>query len=286
LNSLALGVALQLQKHGKQGKVSVGSIWIDGTPQAKAQTQSGATVKCELADLLFLLEERDPSGKIKKETALLIQGKATPTFNKLPSGKSTQKERQLLEWMNRSKPLELYKDTKASKNSKIGTYLLSSNICGLSDCSRYLLMPNSLISPAIRTIAPFQIGWPNPNNSHFLKSPRGIVEAIQRMALFSDIGKEVIDPTKCEWSRLVNDLCGTYKKIVMKGYGGQLRIISSSWIAHFNEITYSMNDFCVTETNEPPRILFIKNVDTDEFIPPKIPIIKICIEYSDRSGSQ
>lgn len=282
LDGLAQSVAKVLGDSGKHCSVSVESIWIDGTPQAKAQIGSGGVVKCELADLLFLLEEKNTSGHIQRETALLVQGKATPRYNKLTSGSSTKKERQLLEGMDRSKPLELYKDTRSSSGAQIGSYILGGIPWGLGDCSRYLLMPKAAAwsVPAWLTIAPFQVGWPKTKCSPYLKGPRGVVEAIQRMALVGDIGKVVIDPSKCEWSRLVEDLRGNYARIYMSGYGGQPRHNTSRSVMCFASSSFSTHRLPWASPPPPPSIKEIE--DTEEFIPPSISIVKVSIVYLDQ----
>ena len=281
LDGLAWSVAEVLGKSGKHGHVSVQSIWIDGTPQAEAQIGGGVKVKCELADLLFLLEEKNTSGHIQRETALLIQGKATPKYNKLTSGSSTKKERQLLEGIDRSNPLDLYKDTRGSSGAKIGSYTLGGIHHGLSDCSRYLLMPKAAawFWPYPLTIAPFQVGWPKSKLSPYLKAPRGVVEAIQRMALFGDIGKVVIDPSKCEWSRLVNDLRGNYAGTYMSGYGGQPRHNISRDVMCFASSSFPMHGN--QRSSLPPLIK--EGEDTEEFIPPSISILRVSILYSDQT---
>lgn len=57
-------------------KVQVSSIWIDGTPQALAIART-KQVKCELADLLFLVEELDNKMNLISKKSILIQGKNT-----------------------------------------------------------------------------------------------------------------------------------------------------------------------------------------------------------------
>lgn len=280
LDGLARSVAERLANSGKHCWVSVDSVWIDGTPQAKATAISGVAIKCELADLLFIVEERDISGATQKETALLIQGKVTPKYNKLTSGSSTKKERQLLERVDRSKPLELFRDTKGSNGSKIGSYTLGLIPLGLSDCSRYLLMPKSFAwdCPTCLAMAPFMIGWPKSNRTPFIKSPIGVVEAIQKMALSAKIGKQVTNPSKCEWSRLVNDLRGKYSATQMSGYGGQPRLNSSRSIMCFSTSHYSTHR---AGGGIPPN--WIANMESpDEFIPPSISIVRVIITNVDQ----
>ncbi|MDT4813575.1 hypothetical protein FQZ97_465640 [compost metagenome] len=89
--------------------VSVQSIWIDGTPQVMGFLPCGTPLaSCELADLLFIVNQMDPSGVTVKRTGLLIQGKTAKRHNALPSNPSTKKERLLLEGLDRSRPLSVY----------------------------------------------------------------------------------------------------------------------------------------------------------------------------------
>lgn len=289
LDSLAYSVASALNKNGRHSIVYAESIWIDGTPQAVAETPSGSQIKCELADLLFIIEEKSINGNTQKETGLLIQGKATPKHNKLTSGSSTKKERQLLECMDRSKPIKLYRATKISHSSEIGSYKLNGTPFGMGDCSRYLLMPKfstwriyDLITyPLDRlTIAPFQVGWPRSIRSPYLQSPRGIVEAVQRMVLFGEIGKEITNPSTCEWSRLVNDLRGNYLGSQMAGYGGQERINTSSEFCSFSYSSAHATrpNTPPTPPNHPPHG---EASDTQTNVPPSISILKLTIVNID-----
>ncbi len=289
LNALACLVASALNKNGRRAMVYAESIWIDGTPQAIAETTSGSEVKCELADLLFIFEEKSSNGDTKKEIGLLIQGKATPRHNKLTSGSSTKKERKLLECMDRSKPIELYRATVVSPSSKIGVYNLSGIPVGMRDCSRYLLMPKLLgwrfygliTRPLDRlAIAPFQVGWPRSIRSPYLQSPRGIVEAVQRMVLFGEIGKEIADPSICEWSRMVNDLRGGYLGSYMAGYGGQKRINNSirfisSGCSEGGAVR--LNTRSIPPSHPPQE----EGADTQANVPPSISILKLTIVNLD-----
>lgn len=278
LDELALSVAQMLGKKGKMCSVSAESIWIDGTPQAEVEILSRKIIKCELADLLFIVEEIYQGNSHKYESGVLIQGKATSIYNQLPPGGSTKKERQLLEDMNRAKPLTLYKGT-SSLSSKIGTYSLSGIPVGLSDCSRYLLMPKAIrwVHPILKLYAPFQVGWPISRHSSFLYKPKSIVQSIQEMVLFKTIGKPIVDPSKCEWSRMVNDLRGGYQGICMRGYNGQSRVNHSSrMMAFMSEQYFSNFPHGAMPPDQPPTEGIIS--DENE-IPPNIPIVKVTIQH-------
>lgn len=278
LDELALSVVNILGKNGKTFSVSAESIWIDGTPQAEAEILSGKIIKCELADLLLIVEEIYQGNPNQYESGVLFQAKATSQYNKLPTGKSTKKERQLLEDMNRAKPLTLYKGT-SSSSSMIGTYNLSGIPSGLSDCSRYLLMPKAIkwAHPIQKSYAPFQVGWPKFRHSSFLYKPKSIVQSIQEMVLFKTIGKPIVDPSKCEWSRMVNDLRAGYRGVFMKGYNGQSRVNHSSCIMAFMSEQYFSNlPYWVIPPDQPPTEE-IPNHENE--IPPKISIVKVTIQY-------
>lgn len=283
LDKLAYSVAQLLGKNGKHCEVSLESIWIDGTPQAEAKALSGCSIKCELADLLFILEERDQTNLFTLETGLLIQGKATPRYNKLTSGSSTKKERQLLEGMDRSQPIILYRGTGTAQNSIIGTYKLAGIPFGLNDCSRYLLMPKSAAwdFPFFEDYAPFQVGWPKARVSPYLQSPKSIVEAIQQMVLLGNIGKKIIDPSKCEWSRLVNDLRGNYSSTQMIGYGGQPRVNHSTTMISFVSALYMSNGPVRKYPPDYPPTGSAERSNTEENTPPSISVIKITIRHLD-----
>lgn len=275
LDVLAIAIAKQFEKDQKKVVVSVDSIWIDGTPQAKAETPSGQ-VKCELADILLIVNERDVNTTASKQRALLIQAKVSSKYNKLLSGGSTKKERQLLEEANRSKPIEIYCDTGAT--SMIGAYTIVGEKYGLKDCARYMLMPKG---PAWLKIglwfAPFQIGWPMTRKSSFLRSPTSLVQAIKQMALNGKIGKDLSDPKTCEWTRLVYDLLRKYKNTLMQGYGGQPRVSSSCAVASF----HPRNGFQITRNRAfslPPRAPFtIKDGESDEL--PAISVLWVNIQH-------
>lgn len=120
LNELAERLSLHLSIRNVRARVRVGSVWIDGTPQAKAQTSHGP-VQCELSDLLVVMNVYR-GGLIKDRAAVLIQAKVNTSPDEIPPGRSTKKERALLEEYDESQQIELFRDTKAT--SKIGAYSL------------------------------------------------------------------------------------------------------------------------------------------------------------------
>ncbi|EPC9891250.1 hypothetical protein ACR3XN_004271 [Escherichia coli] len=75
LQELSSVLACHLEHSGIDASVKVGSIWIDGTPQAKAKVLGNAEseVQCELADLLILLNV-GINGALDRRSAVLIQG--------------------------------------------------------------------------------------------------------------------------------------------------------------------------------------------------------------------
>lgn len=285
LDELARSVAYVLGRNGRKCSVWAESIWIDGTPQAEAAMPSGKKIQCELADLLFIVEEINCIDSSSNERGVLIQGKATLKYNKLPSGNSTKKERQLLEGMDRAKPLTLYRGTSSANSSKIGTYHLFNIAHGLADCSRYLLMPKGAMwfYPIFELYAPFQVGWPKSRASSLLRTPKSIVESMQEMVISKTIGKSIVEPSKCEWSRMVNDLRGNYSNVRMAGYNNQSRINRSAQIMSLStKASFNQNHIRSHFSTEPPTE---RNGENYDFTPPSISIIKIIIQNLDEERS-
>jgi hypothetical protein len=77
---------------------------------------------------------------VLKKSVPFITGQVLRKNNLLPDGPSTEKERKLLESINREEMLTLYPGTKASGN-EIGMYKLGGYEPGLADCAKYLMMP-------------------------------------------------------------------------------------------------------------------------------------------------
>ncbi|MGL5799611.1 MAG: hypothetical protein ACRCYN_06045 [Plesiomonas sp.] len=216
------------KKSGTKYSLELSSIWIDGTPQAHGIARSN-NVKCELADLLYIIEEHNINSNVINKKALLLQGKNTCKFNKIDSGSSTHKERTLFEKTDRSKKLVL--KSGVQNNAKtIGSYILGGAIPeGLSDCAKFLLMPKNMFwKNKSSHLFPFHVTWPKNEKSADMEVGVSLGEAALKMVTSNEIGKQVIDPNICEWSRLVTDLENGYTGVTMRGYGGQKRINSSS----------------------------------------------------------
>lgn len=231
LSELAQATARALTLAARPSAVSLQSVWIDGTPQASAFATGGRSVACELADLLFILQEHDVRGGVTARSGLLLQAKIARKHDRLPSGASTRKERLLLENLDRGQPLELYRDTGRSAGAQIGSYTLGGTPPGLKDCARYVLIPKELSWGSAWYWAPYLVGWPPSSSSPCIRPPTGIVHAIQRAAVAQAIGRPLNDRDQlkgCEWSRMVWDLLGDYGHVIMAGYGGQRRVNTSA----------------------------------------------------------
>lgn len=208
--------------------VSVQSVWIDGTPQVTGFLPDGSSLaRCELADLLFIVNQMNPRGVTVRRTGLLVQGKTAKRHNALPSNHSTKKERLLLESLHRARPLSVFRDI--ALTSPIGAYTFGNGV-GLSDCARYLMMAKTMqwdSCPICSPLTPLQIGWPKTRLSSFIDPTTGFVEAMQQLATTGGMGRLIQDKgpsLKCEWSRMVWDLLGDYQPVEMRGYGGQNRV--------------------------------------------------------------
>ncbi|EFB9440875.1 lysogenic conversion protein [Escherichia coli] len=222
----------------KQQEVAVNakSVWIDGTPQAKFKSVDGSVLNCELADLLFIIHEMDNKNKTINFRATLLQGKCSEKHNLLPNGPSTDKERKLLESIDRNEYLYLYPGTRAY-GEKIGKYKLGGENIGLADCAKYLIMPKyerwKYKTPD--NISPYVIGWPNKISSNYLTNVVNYMDVIlEKMISSKTMGKEInltmqnhID-RQCEWSKMIYDLLNSYLPITMKGYDSQRRVYKSS----------------------------------------------------------
>lgn len=257
--------------------VQVNSIWIDGTPQAIAKSRT-KEVKCELADLLYIVEELNHKGGIIRRKGILIQGKNTVHPRKIDNGNSTKKERSLFEKLDRKEGLTL--KTGVSQESKqIGEYFFDSSVKeGLSDCARFLLMPKNRcwFYDYLFCYSPFHVTWPKRENSNEMAVGKSLSETILEMYNGISLGKEIIAPSRCEWSRMVFDLENKYKGVEMKGYDRQKRHYSSNIfsfqvhkeLSHEKMLDSDAYDL-TTELN-----------DLDSF--PYISMIKISIQYPEQ----
>lgn len=214
LDYLAHRVATAYAAAGVPVYTAVESVWIDGTPQASGTTVFGKTVKCELADLLYVVDERDLSNNLVARRGLLLQGKLADRHDILLGGPSTTKERDLLERLDTRAALELYRDTK--RTNLIGSYQFKpgalAGFTGMEDCARYLMMPKSLSQWRTRhLLSPLAVGWPPRRTEAKLGSVTRLPQVIEDMGLTATQGKPVIDPLVCEWSRMVYDLLAKYE---------------------------------------------------------------------------
>lgn len=258
LDHIVSEVKRKYLKNNPYINVSANSVWVDGTPQAKftvskyenvnnSSTSYGNTnqvslkarkdevLNCELADLLFIFNEFNSKNDFKKVRAVLLQGKCSEKNNLLPDGPSTEKERKLLESINREELLTLYPGTKAS-GKEIGMYKLGGDEPGLADCAKYLMMPKYEAwnyKPPENT-DPYVIGWPENSASKSLGVTKNYLDAvIDEMLTSQKMGREVkfkngdIDRT-CEWSKMIDDLLTSYHGVTMKGYDRQRRFYNSS----------------------------------------------------------
>ncbi|EHG7892195.1 lysogenic conversion protein [Citrobacter braakii] len=216
--------------------VNASSVWIDGTPQARFTTIDGSILNCELADLLFIVHEVDERKKTKNFRAVLLQGKCSEKHDLLPNGISTEKERKLLESIDRDKYLTLYPGTRAYGES-IGEYKLGGDVIGLTDCAKFLMMPkNERWNYKVPDrVSPYVIGWPeNLSSKHLIKTKNYLNSILRGMIVSKDIGKliKLLDEQnidrRCEWSRMICDLLNNYLPVTMKGYNCQRRVYKSS----------------------------------------------------------
>ncbi|AYO13884.1 hypothetical protein D0812_05415 [Vibrio owensii] len=249
------------KQHQVAGGVEVSSIWIDGTPQAHgiANTQK---VKCELADLLYIVEECNAKGVVFSKKALLLQAKNTSKFKKIDSGASTAKERKLLEKLDRHQPLTIRAGVQNSSRV-IGSYTLGgTNIEGLPDCSKFLLMPkNQLWIKNTNKLFPFHVTWPKHKTTSEMVTGCDLVQAAIDMAGNGSLGKDVVDPKICEWSKLVTDLENGYKNVVMNGYRNQKRVYRSGvqlFCSNFNSTLQSSGDYTYHDEEHLPYISILK----------------------------
>lgn len=241
-------------KNKQEVVVNAKSVWIDGTPQAKFTATNGSVLNCELADLLFIIHEVDNKNTTKNFRAVLLQGKCSEKHDLLPNGPSTEKERILLESIDRNKYLTLYPGTRAYGEA-IGEYKLGGEIIGLADCAKFLMMPKneSWNYKTPDNISPYVIGWPENSTSKSLIHTTNYLDSIiSGMIISKDMGKEIklldekrID-RRCEWSNMIYDLLNCYLPITMKGYNCQRRVYkSSSFDDNISEVlTLIKNEYC------------------------------------------
>ena len=215
---------------------------------------------------MFIFNEFNSQNGFKKVRAVLFQGKCSEKNNLLPDGPSTEKERKLLESVNREEQLILYPSTKAS-GKEIGMYKLGGDKPGLADCAKYLMMPKYEAwnyKPPENT-DPYVIGWPENSSSKSLGVTNNYLDAvIDEMLKSQTMGREVkfkngdIDRT-CEWSKMIDDLLTSYHGVTMKGYDRQRRFYKSSGYIpdHIKGLSLMSDD---------ARLLSHLHMDYDDFV--------------------
>lgn len=237
VDALALEIKANLASQGCLAQVRVQSIWVDGTPQAefspKGHSPRIEQPQCELADLLLCVRWESPDGILQREQAMLIQAKVASKYNKIPGGKSTQKERLLFEECDRDKNITLYPGS--TRKNPIGSYQLGSAAVkeyGLRDCASFLLMAKARWPNAEGSPGPLQVGWPRDKKKTEIKPPEPYLDAVIKMVCRTApaLGREVkTGPSAkhCAWTNMVNDLRGRYGKVKMTGYNEQPRVTTS-----------------------------------------------------------
>lgn len=234
LDYLADRVATAYAAAGIPVLTAVESVWIDGTPQASGTTVFGKAVNCELADLLYLVDERDFANNLVSRRGLLLQGKLADRQDVLLRGPSTTKERDLLESLDTRAALDLYRDSK--RTNRIGSYQFKrgalANYTGMEDCARYLMMPKSLSQwRKQRLLSPLAVGWPPLRTVAKLGSVKRLPQVVEEMGLAATQGKPVTDPLACEWSRMVYDLLAKYETPPSLP-GGKLVPVAHAYAGH------------------------------------------------------
>lgn len=284
LDELSIHLASHLAGLNIQAAIRTESVWVDGTPQAKAVTNSGS-VQCELADLLILLSVTR-NNMVQSRSAVLIQAKVGVDINRIPSSSSTKKERALLEEMDHSKKIEIYRDMQGK--SQIGSYQLKPNGFGLGDYSRYMVMPTDFHGIFFQYFEPFVTGWPKKISSNLLSS----------LALFKDapialwdgtLGSPLRTSSSCEWTRLVEDLLGQYRSKRMKRFGGFDRVKKSSECAslmintshstarYYSEHTYNQ----MNAGEDPPNNFNIADEASEQGGPAALPILSFVVDLTE-----
>lgn len=275
LKELSSVLASHLEYSGIDASVKVGSIWIDGTPQAKAKVLGNAEseVQCELADLLIILNV-GINGALDRRSAVLIQGKIGTNPTKIPSGNSTNKERALLERFDDSHPLEIYKDTRGkSLLNSSSKYNIKTGLSGFKKYARYLVMPTMLDSPIVQKLGPFVTGWATRKRSYDLKDI-DLFTLIPISLWEGKVGTALLNQASDEWTRLVEDMAGHYATKKMKRFGGFDRCVDSTMhLSFWRDGAFSVTDKFMHDTSHLDMDINLGD-KFDESIPPRISIIR------------
>lgn len=221
LNELARLISHKLGDAGLSSTVQLASVWVDGVPQAEGHDGKGTLRRCELADLLYVVDVETATRR--DSCAVLLQGKMTDRAGCLPASGSTRKERALLEDHAWPTPLRVFAGH-GGRAQLLGDYRLQDAGTGLESFGSYLLIASSR-SRWPQRVPPFHVGWPRQRRTAQLRSPViGLASAAVAMARWraGTPGHPLSarPPVTEDWPRLVHDLC-TRKSGAMHGYGGQ-----------------------------------------------------------------
>jgi hypothetical protein len=227
LNYLAGAIVRYLADRGHQVCVRLESTWIDGTPQAKFISSGGKNVSCELGDLLVVVDRFELTVGVLRpldSRALIVQAKLADDALRMPGGRSTTKERDLLEtalvWLG----LELHAGT--SSGRRIGQYFLP-GLFGLRRFATYLLVPRRRAWRNSYPV-PYVCAWPTSRGSRHMIEQREYVATLQALCDTPVFGEALSRPGTCDWTDMVHDLLNTYGHVRMAGYGRQLRVTKSA----------------------------------------------------------
>lgn len=228
LNELARLIAHKLADAGLNSTVQVSSVWVDGVPQAEGHDGKGTLRRCELADLLYVVEV-EAAGR-RETCAVLLQGKMTDRAGCLPASGSTRKERALLEDHAWPRPLRVFAGY-GGRAEPVGNYQLQDTGTGLESFGSYVLIASSR-SRWPQEMPPFHVGWPRQRRTAQLRAPViGLASAAVAMARWKAGSPghplSARHPVTADWPRLVQDLC-TRKSGNMRGYGAQPWVQQSS----------------------------------------------------------
>lgn len=235
LTELADEIAQHLRRRRKSGSIKLQSVWVDGLPQAVGYAK-GEKCKCELADLLYVVQTIN--GSISIERAVLLQGKMAKVPNRLPGGSSTREERTLLESHEWERHFELYRAYKATQETHIGDFKLGgAKDVGFRQFARYLMIYKWGSNPSFWSSllrSPYGTGWPEDRESRFLNpiTIADLAECAVSMAIGEDDapGQTVGTASQPDWDRLIWQLRNGNKDRTMSGYGGQPYVSESDTV--------------------------------------------------------
>lgn len=227
LNYLAGAILRYLADRGHDACIRLESVWIDGTPQARFITPSGRSASCELGDLLVVVDRFELAGGVLRpldSRALIVQAKLAEDALRIPGGRSTTKERDLLETALVWWGIELSAGTSGGR--LIGRYFLPS-VFGLRRFATYLLIPRRRVWRKAYPI-PYVCAWPMSRASRDMGDHSNYVATLQALCDTPVFGEVLSRRGTCDWTDMVHDLLNNYRVVRMAGYGRQLRVTKSA----------------------------------------------------------